>query len=183
MKRGRGWEEGVVAATAAHAAAAATILTPPASTLFDLLVPVSLVSRSLVHAHPHPLGCADSHSAMFIPAYLCLSPRHAHLAATWPLFVLVRFACTHFLSCSLTRSWSSPPTQLHQFPLSHVHPCPSALVPMSRPFGHHMASVLVQLHVHSRRLFTPTCFRPSFGLVWAMVGLPACSPASCLCLY
>ena len=31
MKRGRGWEEGVVAATAAHAAAAPAIPTPPAS--------------------------------------------------------------------------------------------------------------------------------------------------------
>ena len=170
MKRGRGWEEGVVAATAAHAAAAPAIPTPPAPASFDSLVPVSSVSRSLVRAHPHPLGCTDSHSAMFIPAYPCLSPHHAHLAAAWPLFVLIQFACTRFLGRSFARSWSSPPARLRQFPLGRVHLCPSMLVPMSRPFGRRLASVLVRLHVRSRRSFTPARFRPSFGLVWARLG-------------
>ena len=131
MKRGRGWEEGVVAATAAPAAAAPAIPTAPAPASFDSLVPVSSVSRSLVRAHPHPLGCADSHAAMFIPAHPRLSPHHAHLAAAWPL---CSFDCTFVRADRL---------------------CPLVL---------------------GLRL-------GSFGLVWAMVGLPACSPASRLCLY
>ena len=70
------------------------------------LVPDSLASHSFICAHPHLHGCANSHSAMFIPAYPCLSPCYAHLAAAWPLFVLIQFECTCFPGRSFTTPFS-----------------------------------------------------------------------------
>ena len=115
----------MVAATAAHAAAAPTIPTPSAPALFDSLVPISLVSCSLICAHPHPLGCANSHLAVFIPAYPHLSPRHTHLATTWPLCLFDLPVPVSSVTRSLIRGHPHPlsctKSHLGMFIPAHLH--------------------------------------------------------------
>ena len=164
--------------------------------LLLLLFPLPLLLPHSIHLYPFPWSLIRSfvlipiHLVVLIPTRLCSSlPTHTcpHVTPIWLphglCLCLFNLPVPISLVACLLVHGHAPPTWLCRFPLGCIHPCPSALVPTSCPFGRCMASVLIRLHIHSRRSFTPAHFRPSFGLIWAMVGLPACSPASCLCLY
>jgi hypothetical protein len=130
------------------------ILVPAALVVLVTLIVVVLVSFVVVVPAANPA-----------PARTCFPGRS---------FVLIP---TRSVAPIPTRLCSSLPIHAcpHQSPLIYADPLPGqARLAFAWPLF---------VFVRSRRSFVPARFRPSFGLVWALVGLPACSPASRLCLY
>ena len=142
---------GAVAAASAAASAAAT--PTPAIVCPSFAHPHSQPVLVHIHSHVHHGCCCTRlplgpHSVLSICAHPRLSaPTSFVCAHCRPRSSVcpVSSTCAHTSHCAFVpafaHSCSSLPAWLHQFPLGCVHPCLPALVPMSCPFGHCMASV------------------------------------------